>query len=73
MSDPIAEAVQRAWDGPSSDTPYAAAREALKPIQELHKKTGSLEYPGHDVCPECDNWWPCGTAKLVYTTEELER
>ncbi|ACI06458.1 hypothetical protein GUMBALL_84 [Mycobacterium phage Gumball] len=75
MNDPVAEAAQRAmrkvhdYPRPNHDL-IVAAREALKPIRELH-------YPEPDdrapFCPECLVEWPCDTAKLVYTTEELER
>lgn len=51
------------------------AREALAPIRELHKERGGY-------CRECCHsdparWmetyqtWPCDTARLIYTSEEL--
>ena len=66
-----------------------AAREALKPIRELHKPEWSscLDHccSGENckrrtrICAGgCDEWvndnydfWPCATARLVYTEEEL--
>lgn len=76
MTDPAVEAAQRACSCAgtvhSSRCLAAAAREALKPIRELHK-------PEHGNCnccidcAECGQGWPCDTAKLIYPTEELER
>lgn len=79
-SDPAVQAAQRArMDGRSNHVQrVAAAREALKPIRELHKpvetyaKDGSI---GCDHCWDCRNDinepWPCDTAKLIYSAEEL--
>lgn len=81
MSDPAVEAARKVRDG----HPYClndhhsdscltdAAREALKQIRELHRRTDA------GVCAHCPDpadsrWgaqWPCDTAKLLYTTEEL--
>ena len=96
-------------DGPPRNALVSAAREALKPIRELHRPvhaifswSGGLEL--RDPCPDCGGkagvhpcgcWgdtdvtfhcltcrtgtkgrlteWPCGTAKLVYSSEELDR
>lgn len=74
MSDPAVEAVRRAkrlgtcGDGPE-DFAENAAREALAPLRQLHR-------PGQDrigltVCPACRLIWPCDTAKLIYSSEEL--
>ena len=52
----------------------AAAREALKPIRELHQP---ITMCGVTCCQRCRTpdgasaSWPCATAKLVYTSEEL--
>lgn len=75
MSDPAIEAAQRALvatrgHGNSTICEIAAAREALKPIRELHTPKAAL-FAGV-ACAECRNEWPCDTAKLIYTTEELE-
>lgn len=114
MSDPAVEAAQRAWDYPFPGTAgeaiaLSAAREALKPIRELHQRRTIMclapncgaeicdhdgdcpvDYPV-DVCAACwqivdlanayygedginaELLWPCTTAKLVYTSEELGR
>jgi hypothetical protein len=74
VTDPAVEAVQRAWTdfhgGPAyyssmTGAMLEAASEALKPIRELHRKDG-------DYCWSCDHTsWPCATAKLIYTAEEL--
>ncbi|AEJ93022.1 hypothetical protein FDI16_gp047 [Mycobacterium phage Shauna1] len=63
--------------------PLAAAREALEPIRELHHPRWSncinACCSGEDcrlrdrVCEHCEVDWPCDTAKLIYTSEELER
>lgn len=59
----------------------AVAREALAPIRALHKPS----FDGDDVyCAECCDLvddvigfdlcyqpWPCATARLIYTAEEL--
>ncbi|MGB3707622.1 hypothetical protein [Gordonia sp. (in: high G+C Gram-positive bacteria)] len=65
----------------------AGAREALAPIRELHKPMTADERESRwlswwrdddgDICRECtSSWavaqWPCPTAKLCYTTEELQ-
>ncbi|QWT30292.1 hypothetical protein OLP41_gp005 [Mycobacterium phage I3] len=75
MSDPAEEAAQRAmrkvhdYPRPNHDL-IAAAREALKPIRELHYKVPDGRYP---KCSTCEYDWPCATAYLIYTTEELEQ
>ena len=83
--DPAIEAAQRVRNlGLSKDIKVAAAREALKPIRELHQKFSvrSLGFaddqPRIDICGGCSDIgvqvpWPCETAKLIYTSEELER
>lgn len=85
MSDPAVEAAQRAWVGnvsaPAFDAPsdqnywmVIAAREALKPIRELHKP---ITMCGVSCCQRCRAMngaavgWPCETAKLAYTADEL--
>jgi hypothetical protein len=63
----------------STNSLIPTAREALGPIRELHKmivdecgnvrcKTGGV----HRVCAHDWDEWPCDTAKLIYSTEELE-
>ncbi|UCR74427.1 hypothetical protein Ritam007_53 [Mycobacterium phage Ritam007] len=80
MSDPAVEAAARAWEWypvPKDiplvvrSVPLAAAREALKPIRELHYP---IDEHGDSVeeCSECRHRWPCDTAKLIYTSEELQ-
>lgn len=79
MSDPAVEAARRAFDKlwpdqgdfefnfDSSTREYAvdAAREALAPLRELHRRDG-------DYCWTCDHTdWPCPTARLVYSADEL--
>ena len=61
----------------------SAAREALTPIRELHKPTVAYGFAGEvddTYCESCAKevygdlmyqQWPCATARLVYTTEEL--
>ncbi len=82
MSDPAEEAAMRAWDAAGLDGPRLpmprsvriAAREALAPLRELHHKG---DEQGELVCVYCmghDGWhldWPCDTARLIYSTEEL--
>ncbi|QIQ63736.1 hypothetical protein SEA_PHANPHAGIA_47 [Mycobacterium phage Phanphagia] len=81
MPDPAVEAAARAWEWypvPKAiplvvrSVPLAAAREALEPIRELHHP---IDEHGDSVeeCSECRHRWPCDTAKLIYTSEELER
>lgn len=76
--DPAVEAAQRVWEPhwalPGSEGKLAAAaREALAPIRKLHR-------PSDDECHCCRHClecgdigteWPCDTARLIYTTEEL--
>lgn len=72
--DPAVEAAIRAWNGPVTGDPYddmkRAAREALDPIRELHKPDGPYGY--QTQCVACGLMWPCNTARLIYTTEELQ-
>ncbi|BBY78911.1 hypothetical protein H7I53_18135 [Mycolicibacterium pulveris] len=96
MSDPAVEAAQRQlaaqfghdWSSMKLIVPTAlrvrteVAREALKPIRELHKpiwgNCGHMCCSGEEcrmrtrVCGHDYDEWPCDTAKLVYTTEELD-
>lgn len=84
MSDPAIEAAQRAfaeyWPdqgafefGYSNEGRFGidAAREMAKPIRELHRVERG-EYENEKYCTACGNRWPCDTAKLVFTTAELE-
>lgn len=93
MTDPAIEAAQRAWaanetlDGIdynpgegglwAPDAMESAAREALKPIRDLHRPfiTNDPRSPHDVVCNHClgPKVWPCSTARFAYTTEELER
>lgn len=58
------------------DDLIAAAREALKPIRQLHYGIyGALGDQAFCVScwsPNGPTAWPCDTAKLIYTAEELE-
>ena len=80
--DPAVEAVRRVvpeafgtrgeLDSPNSVRgvlAVAAAREALKPIRELHQRVPDGRYP---KCSTCEYDWPCATAYLIYPDEELE-
>lgn len=80
MSDPAVQAAQRATaasGGFVSTHDIQSAREALAPIRELHRPFQRVDYPGADgrtVCNHClgPTDWPCLTARLCYTTDELE-
>lgn len=50
----------------------AAAREAVKPIRELHQRVDDGHPSGLPTCEHCQGDWPCSTASLIYTTEELQ-
>lgn len=81
MSDPAVEAALRY----SANLPFGfdsrltgaalifAAREALAPIRELHTPVHQCcdECGGFQVCAECESWWPCATARLIYREDEL--
>ncbi|AIK67662.1 hypothetical protein VC69_gp047 [Mycobacterium phage Inventum] len=77
MSDPAIEAVERSLpyeyeaDEVMADVAVRVAREVLKPIRELHHP---IDEHGDSVeeCSECRHRWPCDTAKLIYTSEELQ-
>lgn len=83
VSDPAVEAAQRAWHAQGvwrnllasqpcpSPREIAAAREALTPIRELHRPARFEACDTGPFCPVCDIGWPCATAKLIYTSEEL--
>lgn len=110
MSDPSIEAAQRAEAAGWIHRQHAeaGAREALKPIRELHRPMATFLWAnascrndhdvtndtstGDDVCLTCTAAdggpvkvcadcfaedgshidWPCETAKLIYTSEELD-
>ncbi|QWY82049.1 hypothetical protein SEA_MARSHA_65 [Mycobacterium phage Marsha] len=78
MSDPAVEAAQRALAKFSGTNMYPrslapiAAREALKLVRELHRPSGD-ECACCIDCLECGQLWPCDTARVAYTSEELER
>lgn len=76
--DPAVEAAQRAWDGTDchgfasqGHAMEAAARAALAPIRELHKPYLCHCDTPHHACEGCLEEWPCDTARLIYTSEEL--
>lgn len=83
MADPAIEAAAKVW-ATRKNIPFAAespwardsliptAREALKPVRELHTPYTVSEPDGEwSFCAHSHNSWPCETAKLIYTTEEL--
>ena len=60
----------------------AAIREALAPIRALHIRGTEAGYEDEPYCETCGHYdglsadfthqpWPCDTARLIYTTEEL--
>ncbi|AXQ64965.1 hypothetical protein SEA_RENAUD18_58 [Mycobacterium phage Renaud18] len=74
MSDPAVEAAALVWDGDPNQLAHNlvdAAREMAKPIRKLHHP---IDEHGDSVeeCSECRHRWPCDTAKLIYTSEELQ-
>jgi len=87
LTDPAVEAAQRAWAvnrGAPAFDPVTngywltiAAREALKPLRDLHRP---FDRPVHwgaqeteKVCNHCLGpvKWPCTTAVYVYSESEL--
>jgi hypothetical protein len=78
--DPAEDAFQRVIATKTSGSYFtgndarAAAREALKPIRELHQPF-VVRTPDKETWHECEtchgNAWPCATARLVYTESEL--
>ena len=71
---------------PESDLALAemVKQEVLQPIRELHRKATARKLGFSDtwtnvrICPECSQigthvLWPCETAKLIYSAEELAR
>lgn len=79
MPDPAKKAVNLAlakhWEiVDSAIQPYLpvlndVAREALRPLRELHRRTDMPHWS--PWCLPCKTTWPCATARLVYTSEEL--
>ena len=80
MTDPAAEAARRVAEKIivcgfgnklyPSDL-LLAAREALAPLRELHKRV--VNDSGRPGCATC-GWvygWPCSTARFIYRTDEL--
>lgn len=78
-TDPAVEAAQRALNtdrlrsDPIDAFTLAGAREALAPIRELHKPfVDECHCCRHCVeCGAIGTGWPCDTARLIYTSEEL--
>ena len=64
-----AEGAEVAW----TDT-ITERDEALAPIRELHRLDKELSC-GDGCCDtcECGHPWPCDTALLIYTSEELNQ
>lgn len=79
MSDPAIYAAKRSGAYPQNINParhdeaVAAAREMAKPIRELHYPTNISRRSSRLHCHACVQEWPCATAYLVYTTEELKQ
>lgn len=82
MSNPVDEAVQRALDADPGAEGYGygdmeeAARQALGPVRIKHRP---LPYINRQrCCVSCwdakgrPHLWPCPTAPLAFSTEELE-
>lgn len=85
MSDPSIAAAQRAWDegGQGHGFPHAteadlmidAARQMAAPVRKLHKPIAMC---GVTVCIHCRTAtgasasWPCSSARLLYSSSELE-
>ncbi|MDL9938707.1 hypothetical protein QSJ18_18325 [Gordonia sp. ABSL1-1] len=66
-----------------ADLMIDAAREALAPIRDLHKPVTEDGWADEPSCRTCahETWtsrdlsyqpWPCATARLIYSAEELE-
>lgn len=78
MSDPAKEAAKRVGAQPNG-VAAAAARRALEPIRELHQSFEIGDSTGlfSTWCAHCNDStghpsaWPCATARLVYSSEEL--
>lgn len=80
--DPAVKAAKRTADRmslPFTQELVTAASEALKPLRELHKpgfvtrtseRNTRYEYQVK-VCDEYQYEWPCETAPLVYSADEL--
>lgn len=83
MTDPAIKAAQRVELPRQVEHHRVAAvqgaREALKPIRELHKPgpisrlSTAWMVGGTAECTTCRRDWPCSTARLIYTTEELDQ
>lgn len=73
MRDPAIEAAQRAaqLEPPIWGLATVAAREMAAPLRDLHKPYSPLWPEGVTDCDHCETPWPCDTAKLIYSTEEL--
>ena len=81
MTDPAIEAAERVtqprgipWAVGPGRYALHGAREALAPIRDLHRPAREN---GQAVCEHCSAGgsfvrWPCATAHLAYTTDELE-
>ncbi|QGH75495.1 hypothetical protein SEA_SUNSHINE924_70 [Mycobacterium Phage Sunshine924] len=81
MSDPAVEAARRVASVAHRVVPpiiaVESAREALKPLRKMHRP---VQYINRQrCCLTCfdangkPHISPCETAKLIYTTEELEQ
>lgn len=87
MTDPAIEAAERAtqprgipWAVGPGRYALHGAREALAPIRDLHRPDDGHNPECHcgipanarRSCAECGQEWPCATAEVAYTTDELK-
>ncbi|QAU06599.1 hypothetical protein SEA_WILLIAMBOONE_96 [Gordonia phage WilliamBoone] len=58
----------------SPNAMVTTAREVLAPLRNLHKLAPyALSNPNPaPFCLDCDQDWPCDTAKLIYSEDELQ-
>ncbi|WVX88622.1 hypothetical protein SEA_CHEESETOUCH_80 [Gordonia phage CheeseTouch] len=86
--DPAIAAAQRAWDaryvGRLVSTvesaehdglgalAIAAAREMAAPVRKLHIQSTRIPSADYRRCITCHTSWPCDTARLLYSSSELE-
>ncbi|MBB3752653.1 hypothetical protein FHT44_005165 [Mycolicibacterium sp. BK634] len=88
MTNPVNEAVERAWTdddgGPAyyssmTDAMKEAVHEALAPLRRLHtpgpvsQLSTSWMVGAKAECTTCRRDWPCSTARLIYDENELAR
>ncbi|UTN91539.1 hypothetical protein SEA_PERIWINKLE_85 [Gordonia phage Periwinkle] len=70
--DPAIAAWERSAAKTSPLDALAAAREMAAPVRKLHIQSTRIPSADYRRCITCHTSWPCDTARLLYSSSELE-